>query len=95
MNNLSTEQIKNTILEVLIEFFEISDPDCDLDLIDVYGINSIDALYIFYLVEKKLNLPEILKMDFKTAAVSGNRTINKISEYIYNNKDKINASTSN
>ncbi len=76
---MDRDTIKDKILTIFNEEFEIADPGLDDDLREVHGFDSIDAIEL--LREIEIMLDSELTRDEKKMAMEI-RTINQICDYV-------------
>ncbi len=76
---MDREEIKNSILKIFEEDFDIENPGEDENLREEYDFDSIDAIDMLVAVEEFLNSP--LTVQEKKKAVSI-RTLNHICDYV-------------
>ncbi len=76
---MKRDEIRNRILQVFREQFEIKDPGLDEDLRDLYEFDSIDAIELLREIEIMLGF-KLTREDKKRAMDI--RTINQILDYI-------------
>ena len=79
VNQMDKDTIKDKILAIFNEEFEIADPGLDDDLREVHGFDSIDAIEL--LREIEIMLDSELTRDEKKKAMEI-RTINQICDYV-------------
>ena len=76
---MTREEIKNFLLTIFSEEFEIENPGLDDDLREVHGFDSIDAIELLSEIENLLHSE--LSQEEKKSAMDI-RTINQILDYI-------------
>ena len=76
---MTREEIKEFVLGVFLDEFEIEDPGLDDDLREVHGFDSIDAIELLVEIERLLGSE--LTQDEKKNAMDI-RTLNQVLDYI-------------
>ena len=77
---MTRDEIRDTILKVFEEEFEIADPGLDDDLREAHGFDSIDAIELLGEIETMLGYE--LTQEQKKRAMDNIRTLNQILDYV-------------
>jgi acyl carrier protein len=77
---MTRDEIRDTILKVFEEEFEIADPGLDDDLREMHGFDSIDAIELLREIEDMLGFE--LTQEQKKRAMDNILTLNQILDYV-------------
>jgi acyl carrier protein len=77
---MTRDDIRDKILSIFDEEFEISNPGLDDDLREAHGFDSIDAIELLREIEDMLGFE--LTQEQKKRAMDNIRTLNQILDYV-------------
>ena len=77
---MTRDDIRDKILSIFEEEFEISNPGLDDDLREAHGFDSIDAIELLREIEDMLGFE--LTQEQKKRAMDNIRTLNQILDYV-------------
>jgi len=77
---MTRDEIRDRVLTIFAEEFEIVDPGLDDDLREAHGFDSIDAIELLREIEDMLGFE--LSQEQKKRAMDNIRTLNQILDYI-------------
>jgi len=77
---MTRDDIREKILSIFDEEFEISNPGLDDDLREAHGFDSIDAIELLREIEDMLGFE--LSQEQKKRALDNIRTLNQILDYV-------------